>query len=302
MIEKMEPQTTRDDGKALIEFLKRFSPISNEFIDDLFSFYDPDTTQTEPVVDLDAVAKWLHVRKFKLMQTLRASYKTGIDYKVTKMPKPHATSKYGSNAYKQVLLTPDCFKRLCMRSRGRMAEDVRTYFIEIEALVTKYRSQLVAGIREEIRRMEGVSSARKKRAVDAEQPAAGYIYVLRASDQYSSVYKIGRTRDLNRRLREHASSKADPLDVAFTFRTDDVQAVETCIRGWLRDRQWKSGAKYKEVYKADLAMVKTVVHGCDNVGARLKRVHSASCKNASATIGGGGGLPASYFLVVVRDK
>jgi predicted GIY-YIG superfamily endonuclease len=213
------------------------------------------------------------------------------------MHNPNVKGRYGANSYKQVLLTPDCFKRLCMRSKGKTAEAVRTYFIEIESMVTKYRSQLVAGIRADIQKLESVSRARRSTAASRkEEPKAGYIYVLRASEKYDSVYKIGRTRDLNRRLREHASSKADPLDVMFVYRSDDVQAVETCIRGWLRERQWKVGAKYKEVYKADLVMVKSAVHGCDSVGHRLKRVHVERPSKAATTGGGGGG---GYFFVVV---
>ena len=54
----------------------------------------------------------------------------------------------------RVLMTPDCFKRLCMRSRGKKAEEVRTYFIQIEALVLKYKDHMVAGMQAEIERLE----------------------------------------------------------------------------------------------------------------------------------------------------
>jgi hypothetical protein len=75
-----------------------------------------------------------------------------------------------------------------------------------------------------------------------------------------------------------------------------VKAVETCIRGWLRDRQWKTGAKYNEVYKADLTMVKAVVHGCDDVGHRMKRVQT----KPRNTVLGGGVHTKGYFFVVQR--
>ena len=291
--------TPNGNNDALVVFLKKYSSIPNEFIDDLFSLYDPDTAQTEQVINIDAIATWLKIAKSKLMETLRASYKAGIDYTVTKMRNPRSiNSKYGANAYKQVLLTPDCFKRLCMRSKGKMAEDVRTYFIEVESLVTKYRAQLLSGIQDEMRRMQSVSRARNRPAVvTKDEPKAGYIYVLRASEKYNSVYKIGRAQDLGRRLREHAASRADSLDIMFTYRTDDVKAVETCIRGWLRDRQWKTGAKYKEVYKADLTMVKAVVHGCDDIGHRMKRVQT----NPTNTVLGGGGHTNEYFFVVKQS-
>lgn len=260
----------KSETQQLITFLKKFSPIPNDFIDDMFSMYDPDTAQTDLAVDLDAVAKWLGARKGNLLATLRASYTVGVDYTVAKKPSPHGTSKYGRNAYKQVLLTPDCFKRLCMRSTGKTSEGVRTYFIQVEALVMKYRAQMVEGMRNDIDRLESRQSARGLARATA--PREGYIYVLRASSRFDSVVKIGRTRDLVRRLREHSSALADDPQVLFTFRTEDASAVETCIKGWLKDRQW-SRSRYKEVYKADLDMVKQLVHGCDLAG-RVKSIGS----------------------------
>ena len=55
----------------------------------------------------------------------------------------------GAPNRKVVLFTPDCFKRLCVRSRGKKAEDVRTYFIQLEGLVMRYK-----GMRAEIGRLE----------------------------------------------------------------------------------------------------------------------------------------------------
>lgn len=265
----------------LASFLKRVSPIPNKFIDDMFSLYHPDTAQTDFAVDLSPVATWLGVRKDALMRTLRSSYTVDVDYSVTRMPNPKSQSKYGRNAYKHVLLTPDCFKRLCMRSRGKTAEDVRTYFIQVEALVVKYRRQMVEGMQQEISRLE---SGQHARSMPKTERREGYIYVLRASQKYDSVIKIGRTRDLMRRLREHAAALADDPEVVFLFRTDDAAAVETCVKGWLSDRRWKGVAsRYREVYKADHEMVKQLIHGCDLAG-KVKRVSRAT---NNKTIGGG---------------
>jgi phage anti-repressor protein/predicted GIY-YIG superfamily endonuclease len=283
----------------LVTFLKRMSPIPNTFIDDMFELYNPDTAQTDLAVDIDAVAKWLGVRKENLMQTLRTSYTAGVDFTITKKPTAHPTSKYGSHAYKQVLVTPDCFKRICMRSRGKTAEDVRTYFIQIEALVMKYREQMGEGMQQEIDRLE--SGRRARKLPSASTPREGYIYVLKASQKYDKVVKLGRTRDLVRRLREHSAALADDPQVLFTFRTDDVAAVETCIKGWLKDRQW-SRERYKEVYRADLDMVKQIVHGCDLVG-HVKRVAVARTRGRQATatdsVKSGGAARDGLFFVVV---
>lgn len=282
----------------LVNFLKKFSSTPNTFIDDMFALYDPDTLQTDHVVNLDAVAKWLQVRKGSLMDTLQGSYKRDIDYVIKKMCNPHVAGKYGKNTYKHVLITPDCFKRLCMRSRGKMAEAVRSYFIDVESLVIRYRQQMMKGIEEEMLKLEKIHNVRKLQRPSESEPKSGYIYVLRASDKFDSVYKIGRTRDLTRRLREHNASRADFLDVVFTLKCADVKAVETCVRGWLNERQWKRGAKYKEVYKADIDMVKQIIHGCDAVGSRILNM----TKHSDKITGGAKNIQQEsdrYFIIVI---
>ena len=50
------------------------------FVDELFEFYKPETLQTDFVIKLDAIAKWLKTSKYKLNQTLRNTYKENMDY------------------------------------------------------------------------------------------------------------------------------------------------------------------------------------------------------------------------------
>jgi predicted GIY-YIG superfamily endonuclease len=259
----------------IAEFLKKFSSIPNAFVDDLFSMYDPDTAQTDPVVNLDAVAKWLGVRKGNLLATVRDGYVDGVDFQVSKVPNPNSSGKYGGNAYRRVLLTPDCFKRLCMRARGGKAEQVRTYFIQLEVLVIKYRRQMMEGMQQEIERLERAqasSTLRKKHDMSTQDPS-GYLYVVRASEQRDSVFKIGRTNDLQRRLREHNASRAQDMEVVFVLRSHNIKAVEACIKATIRERR-ATGSVYREVYKIDIDTLKAIVSGCDGFQGLLKRHHS----------------------------
>lgn len=209
------------------------------------------------------------------MKTLRASYKVDLDYKIVPT---HNRGRRGGHNRQLVLLTPDCFKRLCMRSRTRKAEDVRNVLHRAGGA-----HHAIAGMREEMERMDRM----KRPSTASVEPRAGYIYVLRAAHGNMSVFKIGRAKDLPRRLREHAAARLDDAEVLFTYRTEDVVAVETCVKAWLRD---KRARKYKEVYEADLEMVKRVIAGCDGVG-RLKMTYRA---HRSEMTGG-------YMVAVVHD-
>jgi phage anti-repressor protein/predicted GIY-YIG superfamily endonuclease len=248
---------------SMPEFLKRFSTIPNAFIDDFFSLIDGATTQVDHVVNLDMVAKWLGVRKANLLLTLRESYVKDIDYTVAPAPKLH---RHGGHREKVAMLTPDCFKRLCMRSRSKRAEDVRTYFIQLEALVIKYREQMMAGMEQEVSRME--RNLKPKSPDDR----AGYIYVIKASSERDSVYKIGRTKDLARRLSEYQTGREDEVDVVFRFRTDNLVATETCLKSLLKARQLR---KYREVYEANIDLIKELVAGCGAMAGMVKLEHAS---------------------------
>ena len=55
---------------SLQEYLKKFSSINNKFIDDFFSLYDENTHDTDFVVNIDAVSKWLNILRGNIKKTL----------------------------------------------------------------------------------------------------------------------------------------------------------------------------------------------------------------------------------------
>jgi hypothetical protein len=52
----------------LATFLKQHSSVSNEFIDNFLSIYNPDTIQTDFVINLQIACKWLNVKKQYLVE------------------------------------------------------------------------------------------------------------------------------------------------------------------------------------------------------------------------------------------
>jgi phage anti-repressor protein/predicted GIY-YIG superfamily endonuclease len=268
------------DAKTLI---KKMTTVPSAFIDELFEFYDEHTLQTDFVINLDHVSKWLDTLKKRLIETLKSSYKLNIDYTLQKAVNPNKKHT-SSNNYKKCLLTPDCFKRLCMLSKARNADMVRTYFIEIETLFFKHKDQMIEGLQRDIQRLENNQKSKKKYT-----KGEGYIYVIKASPVDDSVVKIGRTKDLQHRLSNHSSSHADSLNVLYVYKADNVEAVEGCIKSYLNGVRY---AKYKEVYKVDLEYVKRLIGRCDNVG-RLETVYQRR-KEVSSQEGG-------YYIALYKS-
>lgn len=260
------------------EYIKKVTSVPNQFVDELFEFYDTSTLQTDFVVKLDAICKWLKTRKDTLVKTLKYSYKQHIDYIVAKDPNQQKSTPRANN-YKTYLLTPDCFKRLAMMSRSKNAEMVRTYFIEIENMFIKYRDQTLMGMQQDIERLE-----RNNKPKANYEPKQGYLYIIRASEEKDGIYKIGRTsKDLVQRLKNYNTGKADDVEVLYTYQANDVVGAEGCLKAYLKKYQYR---KYKEVYQADLSMIKEFMQSCSNIGAKL--VH----KQVKSTMKGG------YYIIL----
>ena len=61
-------------------FLKKYSSISNTFINDFFSLYTTETTFNDLVINFDNLVNWLNMRKDSLKRTLIETYIKNIDY------------------------------------------------------------------------------------------------------------------------------------------------------------------------------------------------------------------------------
>jgi len=232
-----------------IHYIKKITGIPNQFIDDLFSFYDENTLQTDFVINIKLVAKWLEVRRETLMDTLQRSYKKGIDYIIMKTENPQKKDPR-SNNHKTVLVTPDCFKRLCMLTRSKKGETVRTYFIEIENTFIKYRQQTLEGIKLDMKRKKY-------------KPNTGYIYVILVRD---NLHKIGYSQDMNKRMSTYITGRGRDMDVVYLYQTEDLKEVEGCMKSWLRGTRYQNNG---EIFEVDIDTLKKLINECGNIGAKL---------------------------------
>jgi len=244
---------------SLSEYLKKYSTISSSFIDDFYALYNYNTNDTDFVIDLEILAKWLKAEKKHLKETLTNSYIKNIDYKVSKK-----NINTGGRKSELILLTPDCMKRLCMSSRTKKAEEVRTYFIELEKHLDKYKNYIIEGLSIKLGNLE----IQKKPIYN---PKKGVIYVLDSNADVNDVYKLGKSKEFKNRLKVHQTTQAENIKVKLVYETNDIDSVEMCLKGVLKGSQYK---KNKEFYQIKLDDLKKLIKGCDDL--RLKAKYSTT--------------------------
>ena len=123
-------------------FLLENSNINKKFIIDFFGIQKKKLYKDhEPfIIDLDDVVYWLDAVKGNMKATLVESYNNISDYKIINalLPRQKRLPQGGQNK-EIILLTPDCFKMLCLRSKTDKAEQVRKYYVDLEKLIDKYK-------------------------------------------------------------------------------------------------------------------------------------------------------------------
>jgi phage anti-repressor protein len=252
---------------SLQDYLKKTSSISTAFIDDFFSLYDRNTTSTDFVIDLDVISKWLLSKKYHLKDTLKSTYTQDIDY-IVKTEK-----STGGRPNEKILLTGDCFKRLCMLSRTKKAEDVRSYFIDLEKHIDKYKNHIMEGL---VRKVEMYEKELKPQP---KQPSKGVIYVLKMNNTDGEVYRIGKTNDFNKRMSVYKTANPKQIETVFMYETDMINEIEKCLRLMLEGTNYR---KNRDFYEVDLNVIKNLIRECEcmkiNVKHNGKNIKDEECR------------------------
>ena len=109
-------------------------------------------------------------------------------------------SNKGGHNKNLVLLTPDCFKMLCMRSKTKKADKVREYYIEIEKLIDKYKDIIIEENNKKIKVLENDLKKEK-------QPSGNICYIFEETDELNiKYYRLGQTENLAKRMVSHNST------------------------------------------------------------------------------------------------
>ena len=242
----------------LKEFLKKYSTLSNAFIDDFHNIYTFDEeNENDFIINIDIVTKWLVSTKSRLKETLVRSYNKNIDYKVSK----EKVGKISKSNKEIIMLTPDCFKRLCLVSKTKKSEEVRTYFIELEKILDKYKKYIINAMKKQIEVLEN----NQKEIPDN---IASMVYILKSPKDIDGIYRLGKTDDFKKRLQNYNSANSDKMEVVMVYETKFATEVEDCVISQIKKHRYK---KRKDFYEVNVDIIKEIINTCDRMTLKYKK-------------------------------
>lgn len=234
----------------IIDFLKKYSLIDDNFIDDFYSFYDEGKNEYDFTINIELISKWLNVKKENSKRLLESNFVKNQDYIENKVS---GLKGSGNNNTKVVLLTYTCAKLLCMISRSEKASLIRNYYIELEKLIITYKDNIVNDLNNQL----GIKTQNKK--IIEKNNNIGLIYILKVDED---IYKLGNSGDIKKRMKQYNVGRIDELPIAFVYKTDDIDKVEKCVKKNLAEYRLKKH-KNSETFKIDKKFIKDTIIYCN---------------------------------------
>ena len=148
-------------------------------------------------------------------------------------------------------------------------------------LLIQYKEYIIKGLEEKIKKLEN----NQKPKIN---PSKGILYIIETSDGLGH-YKVGKTKNLKQRLKQYNGDKKDDIIPLYIYETDDIDNIEKCVKIYAKKYQYR---KYKEVYKADINMLKDLINDCGefNKKTNLKIKWKSNKQNGG-----------NYYIAVFKD-
>ena len=269
-------------------FLKKYSNLSNSFIDDFHNIYDYDELNNiDFVIDLIIITKWLNVSKGNLKQILINKYIENVDYIVKKI-KSQNKARGGHNE-ENIMVTPECFKRLCMLSNTEKGEEVRTYYIELEKLLNHYRKYIIEALQKTVDMLENNQK-------EIPENIKSTVYVLKSPKDIDGLYRFGKSEDFKKRLANYNSANSDKMEVMYIYETKDAKVIEDCVISQIKKLRYK---KRKDFYEIDLKLLKKIIIDCNNLTLKYKKRINKNIKKNNENQDGG--INYNLYLYIQYD-
>lgn len=162
---------------------------------------------------------------------------------------------YTSLAYFIIVFLTDCAKMILQSTKSKKGNDIRRYFIEIEKMLYKYKDIIINNLNKELKL---VKNNQKPKIINKNKKK---IYIFKALNTHLTLYKIGKTIDIKKRLNSHNSALANDIEIIYEYETENINLVEKCIKIQMKHAQYR---KYKEIFQIDINIIQNFIKQCDN--------------------------------------
>ena len=229
-----------NEDSVFIKLLKAHTNIDEDFIDTFFKKFKIGGELDFNIKDID-VSKYLGIN----LETLRKRLKNGFSKTKRYFEKiDYVRIKTGKTSEVIFMLNYQCFEKLAMSGDSEKSETIRMYFVKLREFLTENQHVIYQAMenKQDLSVYSGLES----------------IYFF-AVDDRKIDWKIGRTKDIVKRLRNYNVGRIKEIDLKYFAIVKNPLLIEKCIKSTLKKNQV---IKNKEIYNTTPQTIKKIINEC----------------------------------------
>lgn len=218
------------DSKILSKIQETFSTEEQKLFVASFYVYNKYDTENDYVIELDKIWKWLgYNRVEECKRCLVKKFQENKHYKITKLaPQVSGASlQYGGQNKENVLMTIDCFKKLCIKSGTTKADEIHNYYIKMEKIIIELAKDESSQLRNQLQlKNKEILTIKEKTLVGAydEKPT---VYIILVEE---NIVKFGFSNHLENRLSTHKREIGSHVSLNYVVESLYNREIETMIK------------------------------------------------------------------------
>ena len=255
------------NGKLITKIQENFTGFEQQLFVSSFYCYLNYNKNTDFVVDLDNIWKWLGFSTKQHSTTLLEKHFTiDIDYKIftqfggavseqekalTQISKQDSNLKpvkqNGGQNIKKIFLTVKCFKSLCLKAQTKKAGEIHEYYMKMEEVLHEIVEEETDELRLQLEQKESMYNQEKvKLKKTAEQATIVqfpvnteciYIGTIdNTNEANEKLIKFGHSNDLKTRVNDHRKTY-DNFQLITAFRVQNKVEIEGLIKTSVKIRR-----------------------------------------------------------------
>jgi hypothetical protein len=233
-------------GKFIEKIQQNFTEAQQKLFIASFYCYLNYNCKTDFVIDMGDIWKWLGFsRKEHCKVVLEKHFKLEIDYKIfskkTYEPKlatatSEASLKHGGQNKEKILMNLNTFKKLCLKSNTKKADEIHDYFIKLEEITQEI-------VTEESNDLKLQLEDKKKQFIKDRQQILldsfhqkCIVYLIKITN---TLFKFGNSDDIKRRLQEHRREINNDIELVYCIESKNNVKLENDLKDYLKSTNYR---------------------------------------------------------------
>ena len=251
------------------------------YVANLYMYMNYHPTNEYPI-NLEDVYKMIgFVHKKNAKRTLENNFIEGEDYKVALLhtekrknekevlllptEKQKTDENRGGHNKEDIMLNVDTFKNLCMLARTDQGKQIRKYYVKLENVYNEIINDEIQQSKQELEENKRQLEERNKQIEETtrelhlykqktyeEIEKTGHVYIIRTD----GGYKVGKTKDINNRVKGLQTGNNREIEVVFDFKTSNSDLLEKNVH-YILDR-YRCNSN-REFFDCDPEYIKRII-------------------------------------------